>query len=66
MSFVYVPQTMHEALSHLNLKQAMVKEMAALHYSGTWDLVTLPVGKTLVRCRWEYTVKIGSMVGWIV
>ena len=32
----------------------MVEEMAALHSSGTWDLVTLPI-----RCRWVYTVKIG-------
>ena len=26
---------------------------------GTWDLVTLPAGKTPVGCRWVYTVKIG-------
>ena len=58
LSFVSVPQTVHEVLSHLNWKQAMVEEMAALHSNGSWDLVTLPVGKTLVRCRWVYTVKI--------
>ena len=66
LSFVYVPKTMHEALSHPDWKQAMVEEMTALHSNGTWDLVTLPVGKTLVGCRWVYTVKIGPMVGWIV
>ena len=33
--------------------------MAALHSGGTWDLVTLPAGKTFVRCCWVYTVKIG-------
>ena len=32
----------------------MVEEMAALHSTGTWDLVTLSVGY-----RWVYTVKIG-------
>ena len=37
----------------------MVEEMAALHSSGTWDLVTLPTGKTSIRCCWVYTVKIG-------
>ena len=37
----------------------MVEEMNALHSSGTWDLVTLPTGKTSVGCRWVYTVKIG-------
>ena len=50
---------MHEALSHPDWKQDMVEEMVALHSSGTWDLVTLPVGKTLVGCRWVYIVKIG-------
>ena len=33
--------------------------MDVLHSSGTWDLVTLPAGKTHVGCRWVYTVKIG-------
>ena len=50
---------MHEALSHPGWKQAMVEEMVALHSTGTWDLVTLPNGKSLVGCRWVYTVKIG-------
>ena len=44
LSSVYVPQTVHEALSHSGWKQAMVEEMVALHSSGTWDLVTLPTG----------------------
>ena len=35
----------------------MVKEMAALHSTSTWDLVTLPTHKSLVGCRWVYTVK---------
>ena len=51
LSSVSVPQSVHEALSHLGWKQAMVEEMTALHSSGTWDLVTLLVGKTLVGCR---------------
>ena len=37
----------------------MVEEITALQSSGTWDLVTLPTGKTHVGCRWVYTVKIG-------
>ena len=36
----------------------MVEEMDALHYSRTWDLVTLLVSKTPIGCRWAYTVKI--------
>ena len=42
----------------------MVDEMVALHSNGTWDLVILPVGKTPVRCRWMYIVKIG-LDGWV-
>ena len=37
----------------------MVEEMATLHSTGTWDLVTLPVGKSPVGCCWVYTVKVG-------
>ncbi|RVW29881.1 Retrovirus-related Pol polyprotein from transposon RE1 [Vitis vinifera] len=40
-------------------QQAMVDEMAALHFNGTWDLVVLPSGKSTVGCRWVYTVKVG-------
>ena len=50
---------MHEALSHSGWKQVMVEEMNALHSIGTWDLVTLPVGKSLIGCCWVYTIKIG-------
>ena len=51
LSSVSIPHTAHEALSHPRWKQAMVEEMVALHSSGTWDLVPLPVGKSLVGCR---------------
>ena len=51
---------MHEALSHPGWKQTIVEEMTALHSTGTWDLVTLPAGKSPVGCCWVYTVKIGS------
>ena len=37
----------------------MVEEMTALHSTGTWDLVTLPGGKSPIGCRWVYIVKIG-------
>ena len=37
----------------------MVEEIVALHSTGTWDLVPSPAGKSLVGCRWVYTIKIG-------
>ena len=60
LSYVSLPNTVHEALSHPGWKRAMVEEMAALHSISTWDLVPLLVGKSPVGCRWVYTVKIGS------
>ncbi|PNX65657.1 receptor-like protein kinase [Trifolium pratense] len=48
-----------EALSHPEWRQAMIDEMCALQSSGTWELVPLPPGKSLVGCRWIYTVKVG-------
>ena len=38
----------------------MVEEMVALHSTNTWDLVTLPAGKSPVGCLWVYTIKISS------
>ncbi|RVW35568.1 Retrovirus-related Pol polyprotein from transposon RE1 [Vitis vinifera] len=37
----------------------MVDEMTALHSNGTWDLVSLPPGKSTVGCRWVYIIKVG-------
>ena len=37
----------------------MIDEMCALQSSGTWELVPLPTGKSLVGCHWLYTVKVG-------
>ena len=59
ISFVSLPNSTPEALSHPGWQQAMVDEMAALHSNGTWDLVVLPSGKSTVGCRWVYVVKVG-------
>ncbi|RVW77007.1 putative mitochondrial protein [Vitis vinifera] len=59
LSSVSLPKSTSEALSHPGWRQTMVDEMAALHYNGTWDLVSLPPGKSTVGCRWVYTVKVG-------
>ena len=32
--------------------------MCALQNSGTWDLVSLPPGKSVVHCQWIYTFKV--------
>ncbi|GAU27876.1 hypothetical protein TSUD_159700 [Trifolium subterraneum] len=59
LSSVSIPKSPGEALSHPDWRQAMIDEMCALQSSGTWELVPLPPGKSLVGCRWVYTVKVG-------
>ncbi|PHT76148.1 hypothetical protein T459_19670 [Capsicum annuum] len=59
LSSISIPKITGEALSHSGWKQAMIDEISALHTSGTWELVSLPVGKSMIGCRWVYTVKVG-------
>ena len=59
LSSVSIPKTTGEALSHSGWRQAMVDEISALHKSGTWELVSLPAGKSTIGCHWVYAVKIG-------
>jgi hypothetical protein len=36
----------------------MTDELSALHENDTWELVPLPQGKSVVGCRWVFTVKV--------
>ena len=38
----------------------MKEELDALSKSHTWDLVTLPSGKSVVGCKWIYKIKTRS------
>ena len=35
----------------------MKEELDALSKNHTWDLVTLPTGKSVVGCKWIYKIK---------
>ena len=37
----------------------MVEEMDALYSNGIWELVTLPLDKSFIGCRWVYVMKVG-------
>lgn len=37
--------------------QAMNDELKALEHNGTWSIVPLPPGKSVVRCKWVYKAK---------
>ena len=34
--------------------------MDALHKTGTWDLIDLPFGKSVIGCKWVYKIKTRS------
>ncbi|TYK23239.1 Cysteine-rich RLK (RECEPTOR-like protein kinase) 8 [Cucumis melo var. makuwa] len=53
-----ISNTVHEALSHLGWRNAMIEEMTALDDNGTWDLVSLPGGKKAISCKWVFSVKV--------
>jgi hypothetical protein len=59
LSSVSISKTPDETLSHPEWRQSIIDEMYAFQSSGTWELVPLPPGKSLVSCRWLYTVKVG-------
>lgn len=54
---VSVPNTLSQAIAHDGWRHAMEEEMAALDENQTWDLVSLPAGKTAIGCKWVYVVK---------
>ena len=38
----------------------MKEELDALQKTGTWDLVDLPSGKSVIGCKWVYKIKTRS------
>jgi hypothetical protein len=38
----------------------MDEELSTLHKTYTWDLLPLPLGKSVVGCRWVYKIKTNS------
>lgn len=55
-----ITKSIGEAMTDPNWRQTMVEEMDVSHSNNTLYIVTLPLDKTIVGCRWVYTVKVGS------
>eukprot|EP00253_Pinus_taeda_P002725 PITA_02725 len=53
------PDTFAEASGHPHWESAMNEEYHSLLANDTWDLVPLPKGRKLVRCKWVYRAKYG-------
>lgn len=56
-STIVEPHTYNEAISNLLWVQAMKEEIQALENNHTWSIVSLPPGKTLIGCKWDYKIK---------
>jgi len=57
LSTAFTPSSLQESLANSRWIQAMKTEMEALEKNATWELVTLLDGKSIVGCRWVFTVK---------
>ena len=51
-----------EACSHPSWCVAMEEEMNALELNHTWDLVSLPLRKKEVSCKWVLDVKMNLSI----
>ena len=52
-----IPNSVHEALSHPDCRNATIEEITVLEDNGTWDLVSRPAGKKTIGCKWVFAVK---------
>ena len=55
----YDLDTFVEASGHPEWDKTMKEEYNFLLANDTWDLVPLPKGRKLVRCKWVYRTKYG-------
>ena len=57
-----IPNTVSEALTKREWKDAMRQEMSALEKNKTWEIVERPKGKNIVDCMWIFTLiyKVGG------
>jgi hypothetical protein len=60
VSETHDPKTFAEASSHPDWDTTMNEEYRSLMANDTWDLVPLPKGRKLVRCKWVYITKYAS------
>ncbi|KAM7491063.1 hypothetical protein LguiA_033984 [Lonicera macranthoides] len=60
VSNIVIPNNVQEALNVPERREAVYEEMRALEKNATWEKVKLPEGKTVVGCKWIFTVKYNS------
>ena len=60
LATLHEPHTYREASTNPLWQIVMKKELDVLSKNHTWDLVTLPPGKSVVGCKWIYKIKTRS------
>jgi hypothetical protein len=60
VSETHDPETFAEASGHPDWDTTMNEEYHLFNGKHTWDLVPLPKGRKLVRCKWVYITKYAS------
>ena len=57
LNTIFVSNTLSEALSQREWRNAMREEMDALEKNKTWEIVDKLKGNNLVGCKWVFTLK---------
>ena len=53
-------KNVRDALKTPKCKKVVLEDLRALEKNKPWEVVTLPKGKTIVGCKWEFTIKYNS------
>ena len=54
------PNSYYHARKDPRWQAAMDEEMNSLQNNVTWELVSLPLGRKLVQCKWVFQTKVAA------
>jgi hypothetical protein len=60
VSKTHDPKTFSQASSHPYWDTTMNKKYLSLMVNDIWDILPLPKGRKIVRCKWVYRTKYAS------
>ncbi|RVX19801.1 putative mitochondrial protein [Vitis vinifera] len=57
---VEIPKNVQDAIKIPEWKEVVLEKMRSLEKNKTWEVVTLPKGKTTIGLKWVFTIKYNS------